>query len=163
MLRCSNALGDGWGGGGLLPPGGAGADPVAAGALAAEEALRQAGIAAGKDAHEVDVEGADGAVLLGDPWEGAGELVDVVLAVAGLAYVDNAALLLLDAGRLVHPLRERPALDPLGVGGGHALRHLVEEVVQTLVPLAVADLLQEDGGQCVVGLGEEGVRLFGER
>jgi hypothetical protein len=39
----------------------------------------------------------------------------------------------------------------------------VEEVVQALVALAAADLLQEDGGEGVVGLGEEGVRLFGER
>src|SRR3972149_6343141 len=93
---------------------------------------------------------------------GAGDLVDVILAVC-LAHVHEAALLLHDAGRLVHPLRERPALDPFGVGGGHALRHLVEEVVQTLVPLAAADLLQEDGGQGVVGLGEEGGRLLGER
>src|SRR3990170_2968029 len=142
--------------------GGGGADPVAAGPLAAEEALREAGIAAGEDAHEVDVEGADGAVLLGDLGEGAGELVDVVLAVC-LAHVHEAALLLQDAGRLVHPLRERPALDAFDEGGGHALRHLVEEVVETLVALAAADLLQEYGGQGVVGLGEEGIRLFGER
>src|SRR3990172_2097741 len=94
---CGRRLGRGWG------P----ADAVAAGALAAEEALRQAGVAAGENAHEVDVEGTDGAVLLGDPGEGAGELVDVVLAVC-LAHVYEAALLLQDAGRLVHPLRERP-------------------------------------------------------
>src|SRR3972149_258294 len=93
---------------------GAGAAPVAAGPLAAEEALREAGIAAGEDAHEVDVEGADGAVLLGDLGEGAGELVDVILAVC-LANVDEAALLLHDAGRLAHPPPGGPALHPPAV------------------------------------------------
>src|SRR3970040_920658 len=98
---CSNApLIGGWARCALLRSGGGGADPVAAGPLAAEEALREAGIAAGEDAHEVDVEGADGAVLLGDLGEGAGELVDVVLTVIRPANVHQAALLLHDAGRL---------------------------------------------------------------
>src|SRR3972149_2819373 len=61
MLKCSPVL---------LLGGLGGADSVAAGALAAEEALRQAGIAAGEDANEGDGEGADGAVLLGGPWGG---------------------------------------------------------------------------------------------
>src|SRR3970040_257070 len=138
---CSNApLIGGWARCALLRSGGGGADPVAAGPLAAEEALREAGIAAGEDAHEVDVEGADGAVLLGDLGEGTGKLVDVVGAVC-LAYINEAALLLHDAGRLAHALRQGPALYPLGVGGGHPLRHLVEEVVQALLALARADLL----------------------
>src|SRR3972149_9326295 len=79
------------------------ADVVAAGALAAEEALGEAGVGAGEDTDEVQVEDADGVILLGHLGEGTGELIDVVVAVA-LAAVHHAALLLHDASRLPYPL-----------------------------------------------------------
>ena len=40
---------------------------------------------------------------------------------------------------------------------------LAEQLVEVLIALPRADLLQEDAGQGVVGLGEEGVGLVSQR
>src|SRR6266571_6206313 len=94
-------------------------DAIGAGVLAAEEALRQAGVGAAEEPHELNVEGADRAVALRHLGEGTCVLVDEVIA-AGLSVVDEAALLLHDPCGFAHSFRERPALQLLNVGRGQA-------------------------------------------
>src|SRR3972149_540838 len=77
-----------------------GPDTVSAGPVATEEATDEAGIAAGETADELDLEGADAAVAAGDVGEGAGVLVDQILALGADLVCRQRAALVDDSGRL---------------------------------------------------------------
>src|SRR5882672_1288140 len=101
--------------------------------FAANLAAGEAGVAAGQDADELDVQRADGAVVLGNLGEGAGVFVDEVVAAFALRYVGHAALLFEDRRSFSHAFAEGFVTDAVFVREGEALGYLVQHLVQLVV------------------------------
>ncbi len=138
-----------------------GADAVGAGAVAAEEALGEAGVGADKAADELDVEGADAAVAAGDVGKGAGVLGDQPVAVFFDA-VGKAAALLDDRAGFADAFAEREAFEAVDVGLCDPSGDATEDGLQALRAGELSHLREDDGGELIVLFGEEGIAVIGE-